>query len=666
MKIPEQTAENRTKTEFRRPSVFAALMRHEAARLRAADGRGLWSKLFSVVVAVVLALVAGYVVFRFAEIYVGLREGGRIVTEERLSELLSAGFSVSALFALPSAAAGTSRAVFADGERDVLAVLPIRASTLAAAKVLAGVPRQLSCYVFCALTFSVACALAAGKSVGDVAVCVLCSLAVFPVVPLAGTLLAAPLNRAAEFAKRHAVLSAAVSLVAVGALFALYAAGVDKIAAVLSEGNPRALFNAERTAAVSHALKCLYPACFAARAATGDGAAAGYAVAVGATATVLCGAVALSVLPCALRRRAETDVFADGAACKSSCKLLRKRKTIREDENGNPSRRAAVAPDCLAGDIPSRGYAAGNRLLPKRGVRFRAACGADDGAPCVREKTGNARLRCKVFCALLRREVVATVGTGRGFALFSPLIIAPLVAGAVAHTAVGAAAKMLGFDVAFPIALTAGAVAAVFTCGASASAVTADKSYFRVLGTLPVYPLETAAAKAILYCGAALATGMLSGVCAALAVGLRGALAAEIAAACGACALSTSLFALSFDFARPDLRRKSSPENGGAAFFGCMVGLSLCIIVGGTSAALGVRSFAADGAPYGWLSRVVPLVETLVVFLLSVTVYIPTAIKGVRSACVLAVLPLREGSGKRQVCRRNTRKVFLRGGEERE
>lgn len=627
VKIPEQIAENRGKTVECRISVLVALLRHETARRRALGrGCGVWSRLFSFAVAAVLAAAAGYVAFRFAEIYTGLRESGRIVAEQRLSELLSAGIFLSVVLSLPTAAAGTASAFSDDGETAILAALPVRPSAIAAAKVLCAIPRQLACYAACLLVFSVAFGLAADKSAGDIVLCALSALTLFPVVPLAGVL-AAPLLRGWSALKgRHAFLSAVLTLAVVGALFVAYAAGMGKMTEILSENNPHALFNAERTAALSGVLGNLYPAVFAARAAAGDGAAAGIAAAVGATGALLCGLFTAFVLPKTMKTGAE-------------CLLSEK--------------------NALTLSKPS----------PRRSFRRRARCD-ESFAPsggCADEKNGRSLRRVArsdksggrtEFSALLQREVRAAVGTGRGFALFSPLVLAPLVAGALSHIVLGAATRMLTFDLSFPVAFTVGAVAAVFFGGAAASAVTADKAFFRVLGTLPVCPSRIAAAKVLLYGGVALSTGILSGAAAAVIAGIYGALAVEVAVAVGAVALSSSLFALTFDLSHPDMRRVFGDENGAAAVLGCAAGLAVCLLLGGSSAALAALSFSPDGEMCGWLSRVVPLCGALIVLTVAASACAFVGAGGVRGACLSAIAPSEDGAAKRRTHRFDTRKVF--------
>ena len=306
---------------------------------------------------------------------------------------------------------------------------------------------------------------------------------------------------------------------------------------------------------------------------------------------------------------------------------------------------------------------------PRRSFRRRARCD-ESFAPsggCADEKNGRSLRRvarrgksgCRTeFAALLQREVRAAVGTGRGFALFSPLVLAPLVAGALSHIVLGAATRMLTFDLSFPVAFTVGAVAAVFFGGAAASAVTADKAFFRVLGTLPVCPSRIAAAKVLLYGGVALSTGILSGAAAAVIAGIYGALAVEVAVAVGAVALSSSLFALTFDLSHPDMRRVFGDENGAAAVLGCAAGLAVCLLFGGSSSALAALSFSPDGEMCGWLSRVVPLCGALIVLTVAASACAFVGAGGVRGACLSAIAPSEDGAAKRRTHRFDTRKVF--------
>lgn len=284
-------------------TVFGALLTHERARRRALrrQNGGALSSVLSLVAAVALAVAAGYVFYCFADVYVGVRAAGKTAVGQRLEELLSLSFFLSVLFSLPSAVSGAERAFFRDGERQLLATLPVKSGVWSLAGLLCDLPRQAAVFYGCILTLAIPCAVAADKSAGDVALYALCALPLFPVTVLAGVIFALPLGAAKNFFRSHVVLSLLVATAAVCGFFAVYSAAVERVVGVLAESNPHAVFNAERAETLSSTFMSLYPASLAARSANGDAAATAMTVCVGAISAACLAPLVLGVVPRALR-----------------------------------------------------------------------------------------------------------------------------------------------------------------------------------------------------------------------------------------------------------------------------------------------------------------------------------------------------------------------------
>lgn len=284
-------------------TVFEALLTHERARRRALrrQNGGALSSVLSLVAAVALAVAAGYVFYCFADVYVGVRAAGKTAVGQRLEQLLSLSFFLSVLFSLPSAVSGAERAFFRDGERQLLATLPVKSGVWSLAGLLCDLPRQAAMFCGCILTLAIPCAVAADKSAGDVALYALCALPLFPVTVLAGVIFALPLGAAKNFFRSHVVLSLIVATAAVCGFFAVYSAAVERVVGVLAESNPHAVFNAERAETLSSTFMSLYPASLAARSANGDAAATAMTVCVGAISAACLAPLVLGVVPRALR-----------------------------------------------------------------------------------------------------------------------------------------------------------------------------------------------------------------------------------------------------------------------------------------------------------------------------------------------------------------------------
>lgn len=284
-------------------TVFGALLTHERARRRALrrQNGGALSSVLSLVAAVALAVAAGYVFYCFADVYVGVRAAGKTAVGQRLEELLSLSFFLSVLFSLPSAVSGAERAFFRDGERQLLATLPVKSGVWSLAGLLCDLPRQAAVFYGCILTLAIPCAVAADKSAGDVALYALCALPLFPVTVLAGVIFALPLGAAKNFFRSHVVLSLLVATAAVCGFFAVYSAAVERVVGVLAESNPHAVFNAERAETLSSTFMSLYPASLAARSANGDAAATAMTVCVGAISAACLAPLVLGVVPRVLR-----------------------------------------------------------------------------------------------------------------------------------------------------------------------------------------------------------------------------------------------------------------------------------------------------------------------------------------------------------------------------
>ena len=284
-------------------TVFGALLTHERARRRALrrQNGGALSSVLSLVAAVALAVAAGYVFYCFADVYVGVRAAGKTVVGQRLEELISLSFFLSVLFSLPSAVSGAERAFFGDGERQLLATLPVKSGVWSLAGLLCDLPRQAAVFYGCILTLAIPCAVAADKSAGDVALYALCALPLFPVTVLAGVIFALPLGAAKNFFRSHVVLSLLVTTAAVCGFFALYSAAVERVVGVLAESNPHAVFSAERAETLSRTFMSLYPASLAARSANGDAAATAMTVCVGAISAACLAPLVLGAVPRVLR-----------------------------------------------------------------------------------------------------------------------------------------------------------------------------------------------------------------------------------------------------------------------------------------------------------------------------------------------------------------------------
>lgn len=284
-------------------TVFGALLTHERARRRALrrQNGGALSSVLSLVAAVALAVAAGYVFYCFADVYVGVRAAGKTAVGQRLEELLSLSFFLSVLFSLPSAVSGAERAFFRDGERQLLATLPVKSGVWSLAGLLCDLPRQAAVFCGCILTLAIPCAVAADKSAGDVALYALCALPLFPVTVLAGVIFALPLGAAKNFFRSHVVLSLVVATAAVCGFFAVYSAAVERVVGVLAESNPHAVFNAERAETLSSTFMSLYPASLAARSANGDAAATAMTVCVGAISAACLAPLVLGAVPRVLR-----------------------------------------------------------------------------------------------------------------------------------------------------------------------------------------------------------------------------------------------------------------------------------------------------------------------------------------------------------------------------
>ena len=274
-------------------TVFGALLTHERARRRALrrQNGGALSSVLSLVAAVALAVVAGYVFYCFADVYVGVRAAGKTAVGQRLEELLSLSFFLSVLFSLPSAVSGAERAFFRDGEKQLLATLPVKSGVWSLAGLLCDLPRQAAVFCGCILTLAIPCAVVADKSAGDVALYALCALPLFPVTVLAGVIFALPLGAAKNFFRSHVVLSLLVATAAVCGFFAVYSAAVERVVGVLAESNPHAVFNAERAETLSSTFMSLYPASLAARSAYGDAAATAMTCSGGTRDTTFCSAM---------------------------------------------------------------------------------------------------------------------------------------------------------------------------------------------------------------------------------------------------------------------------------------------------------------------------------------------------------------------------------------
>lgn len=284
-------------------TVFGALLTHERARRRALrrQNGGALSSVLSLVAAVALAVAAGYVFYCFADVYVGVRVAGKTAVGQRLEQLLSLSFFLSVLFSLPSAVSGAERAFFRDGERQLLATLPVKSGVWSLAGLLCDLPRQAAVFYGCILTLAIPCAVAADKSAGDVALYALCALPLFPVTVLAGVIFALPLGAAKNFFRSHVVLSLLVATAAVCGFFAVYSAAVERVVGVLAESNPHAVFNAERAETLSRTFMSLYPASLAARSANGDAAATAMTVCVGAISAACLAPLVLGAVPRVLR-----------------------------------------------------------------------------------------------------------------------------------------------------------------------------------------------------------------------------------------------------------------------------------------------------------------------------------------------------------------------------
>ena len=307
-------------------TVFGALLAHERARRRALrrQNGGALSSVLSLVAAVALAVAAGYVFYCFADVYVGVRAAGKTAVGQRLEELLSLSFFLSVLFSLPSAVSGAERAFFRDGERQLLATLPVKSGVWSLAGLLCDLPRQAAVFCGCILTLAIPCAVAADKSAGDVALYALCALPLFPVTVLAGVIFALPLGAAKNFFRSHVVLSLLLTTAAVCGFFALYSAAVERVVGVLAESNPHAVFNAERAETLSRTFMSLYPASLAARSASGDAAATAMTVCVGAISAACLAPLVLGAVPRVLRIYSSHAAFrSDRRAAKSLGKPVR-------------------------------------------------------------------------------------------------------------------------------------------------------------------------------------------------------------------------------------------------------------------------------------------------------------------------------------------------------
>ena len=284
-------------------TVFGALLTHERARRRALrrQNGGALSSVLSLVAAVALAVAAGYVFYCFADVYVGVRAAGKTAVGQRLEELLSLSFFLSVLFSLPSAVSGAERAFFRDGERQLLATLPVKSGVWSLAGLLCDLPRQAAVFYGCIFTLAIPCAVAADKSAGDVALYALCALPLFPVTVLAGVIFALPLGAAKNFFRSHVVLSLVVATAAVCGFFAAYSAAVERVVGVLAESNPHAVFNAERAETLSSTFMSLYPASLAARSANGDAEATAMTVCVGAISAACLAPLVLGAVPRVMR-----------------------------------------------------------------------------------------------------------------------------------------------------------------------------------------------------------------------------------------------------------------------------------------------------------------------------------------------------------------------------
>lgn len=284
-------------------TVFGALLAHERARRRALrrQNGGALSSVLSLVAAVALAVAAGYVFYCFADVYVGVRAAGKTAVGQRLEQLLSLSFFLSVLFSLPSAVSGAERAFFRDGERQLLATVPVKSGVWSLAGLLCDLPRQAAVFCGCILTLAIPCAVAADKSAGDVALYALCALPLFPVTVLAGVIFALPLGAAKNFFRSHVVLSLLVATAAVCGFFAVYSAAVERVVGVLAESNPHAVFNAERAETLSRTFMSLYPASLAARSANGDAAATAMTVCVGAISAACLAPLVLGAVPRVMR-----------------------------------------------------------------------------------------------------------------------------------------------------------------------------------------------------------------------------------------------------------------------------------------------------------------------------------------------------------------------------
>lgn len=308
-------------------TVFGALLAHERARRRALrrQNGGALSSVLSLVAAVALAVAAGYVFYCFADVYVGVRAAGKTAVGQRLEELLSLSFFLSVLFSLPSAVSGAERAFFRDGERQLLATLPVKSGVWSLAGLLCDLPRQAAMFYGCILTLAIPCAVAADKSAGDVALYALCALPLFPVTVLAGVIFALPLGAAKNFFRSHVVLSLLVATAAVCGFFAVYSAAVERVVGVLAESNPHAVFNAERAETLSSTFMSLYPASLAARSANGDAAATAMTVCVGAISAACLAPLVLGAVPRVMR------IYSSHAAFRSDRRATKSIGSVHRD-----------------------------------------------------------------------------------------------------------------------------------------------------------------------------------------------------------------------------------------------------------------------------------------------------------------------------------------------
>lgn len=596
-----------------RKNRWKALLACETARRRAKGGRGagrILSAASSIIVACALIAAAGYVAYRFAGSYVTVRVGGEIATDTRLAELLSAALSVAAVFSFAVFVPALEKSLSEDAGRAALSAMPIGAREICAVKVLSALPRLLAVFCVCSATLVVPCAVAAGKNFAFVIVAEAAALPLFAVVVLLSLLAVSPFAALKRFFRAHTLWALVVAVAVAAGLFLSYSAAVSAVTEALASSSPRAFFNAERTAALSAAFSSLVPAVFSAKAAVGVESGAVLCAVAGLLAAVLAAVVTLFVLPKASEGGGAVETVSKRRAF---CRATRR----------------------------------GNKTIVKNGNR----------------KTCRGK---NVFAVLVRRELTAVVNGGRAFAVFAPLILAPVAAGALTLLAVGTVGKLIPLDAAFPVAVTLGVACGILLGGASSSAVTSDKDFFVQLGTLPVHSTAAFAAKAAIYCGTALIAGVLAAVAAAVAANLDVAYSAAVAVTGGASATSVALVALRFDLAHPDFDAGTSAGNGKSAAVYLLSGTAFIVFVGVVSLLLGLLSYSADGAYYGYLSRLLPPLCTLIVLSVSVSYCFAGCGKDVRHAVERALTSYIPQEHRRVKSGEKTRKVFQvvgRGGK---